>query len=131
MDESTFESLRDRIERINALYADVEPGDRYSLTYAPGVGTELALNDAPHAFLDPRPFADRQNVVAGLQVINVEHGDGGGDFGLGVEWGVDVEVLGLRMGLDEQGSAALTFQRNALGNSVGDTIQPSTIAAAR
>ncbi len=28
-------------------------------------------------------------------------------------------------------AAALTFQRNALGNSVGDTIQPSTIAAAR
>ncbi len=28
-------------------------------------------------------------------------------------------------------AAALTYQRNGLGNSVGDTIQPSTIAAAR
>ncbi len=28
-------------------------------------------------------------------------------------------------------AAALTFQRNGLGNSVGDTVQPSTIAAAR
>ncbi len=28
-------------------------------------------------------------------------------------------------------AAALTFQRNALGNSLGDTIKPSTIAAAR
>ena len=28
-------------------------------------------------------------------------------------------------------AAVLTYERNALGNSVGDTIQPSTIAAAR
>jgi hypothetical protein len=26
------------------LYRDVKPGDRYALTYVPGVGTELALN---------------------------------------------------------------------------------------
>jgi hypothetical protein len=36
--------LRPYIERLNALYQDVEPGDRYALSYAPGVGTELALN---------------------------------------------------------------------------------------
>jgi hypothetical protein len=41
---ATFESLRGRIDRINGLYEDVEPGDRYALTYIPGVGTELALN---------------------------------------------------------------------------------------
>lgn len=37
-------ALRPRIERIASLYRDVEPGDRYSLTYVPGRGTELALN---------------------------------------------------------------------------------------
>ncbi len=39
-----YEALRTRIERFNALYRDVKPGDRYALTYLPGRGTELALN---------------------------------------------------------------------------------------
>jgi hypothetical protein len=43
-DRETFESLRDRIDRLNSMYEDVEPGDRYALTYVPGLGTELALN---------------------------------------------------------------------------------------
>jgi hypothetical protein len=43
-DAATFERLRGRIDRINRLYEDVEPGDRYALTYLPGVGTELAIN---------------------------------------------------------------------------------------
>lgn len=43
-DQETFELLRDRIDRLNALYEDIEPGDRYALTYVPGVGTELAHN---------------------------------------------------------------------------------------
>ena len=37
-------SLRERIDRMNEWYEDVHPGDRYSLTYIPGKGTELALN---------------------------------------------------------------------------------------
>ena len=37
-------ALRDEIAAFNRLYRDVEPGDRYSLTYLPGSGTELALN---------------------------------------------------------------------------------------
>lgn len=45
VDDATFESLRDRIDQINALYEDVEPGDRYALTYLPGKGTELSKND--------------------------------------------------------------------------------------
>jgi hypothetical protein len=43
-DPATFQRLRDRIDRINELYEDVEPGDRYALTYVPGLGTELKLN---------------------------------------------------------------------------------------
>jgi hypothetical protein len=43
-DRGTFQRLHHRIERLNALYKDIEPGDRYALTYVPGVGTELAHN---------------------------------------------------------------------------------------
>ena len=43
-DPATFERLRRSIDRINQLYEDVEAGDRYALTYVPGIGTELALN---------------------------------------------------------------------------------------
>jgi len=43
-DPATFASLRSSIDRINELYQDVQPGDRYALTYVPGIGTELALN---------------------------------------------------------------------------------------
>jgi hypothetical protein len=43
-DRETVERLRDRIHRLNTMYEDVEPGDRYALTYLPGVGTELARN---------------------------------------------------------------------------------------
>jgi len=42
--EAEFERLRPGIEELNALYRDVRPGDRYALTYVPGVGTELSLN---------------------------------------------------------------------------------------
>jgi hypothetical protein len=39
-----FETLRKRIDALNAFYLDVKAGDRYALTYVPGIGTELALN---------------------------------------------------------------------------------------
>ena len=42
--EAEFASLRDQVEQFVNLYQAVTPGDRYSLTYVPGVGTELALN---------------------------------------------------------------------------------------
>jgi hypothetical protein len=37
--------LRPKLDRINALYRDVRQGDRYTLTYVPGRGTTLALNE--------------------------------------------------------------------------------------
>ncbi len=39
-----FQRLRPQIEAMNALYRAVEPGDRYAVTYLPGIGTELAKN---------------------------------------------------------------------------------------
>lgn len=55
--DATFDRLRPRIDQINALYADVEPGDRYALTYLPGVGTELALNGRRLGVIEGSDFA--------------------------------------------------------------------------
>ncbi len=39
-----FERLRPELDAFNALFRDVQAGDRYALTYLPGSGTELSLN---------------------------------------------------------------------------------------
>ena len=44
IDPNTLAQLRPRLEQLNTLYETVNPGDRYALTYIPGLGTELALN---------------------------------------------------------------------------------------
>jgi len=49
--------LQRRIDRINAAYKDVKSGDRYSLTYLPGRGTELALNGTPLIVIEGADFA--------------------------------------------------------------------------
>lgn len=54
---ATVASLRPRIARLNALYRDVKPGDRYALTYVPGVGTELALNGVALGTIEGADFA--------------------------------------------------------------------------
>lgn len=43
-DAATLARIRPQVDFHNALYRDVQPGDRYALTYVPGRGTELALN---------------------------------------------------------------------------------------
>ena len=57
VDSKTFDRLRPQIEFHNSLYQDVQPGDRYSLTYVPGRGTELALNGEPKGIIDGAEFA--------------------------------------------------------------------------
>jgi hypothetical protein len=57
VDSETLEKLRPRIEYHNALYRDVQPGDRYALTYLPGRGTELALNGEPLGIIPGADFA--------------------------------------------------------------------------
>lgn len=57
VDLQTYERLRPRIEYHNSLYQDVQPGDRYSLTYIPGKGTELALNGEPQGVIEGADFA--------------------------------------------------------------------------
>lgn len=56
-DPATLDRLRPKIEEQNALYIDVMPGDRYSLTYLPGRGTELALNGDPLGIIEGADFA--------------------------------------------------------------------------
>ena len=56
-DIETIEQLRPRIDYHNSLYQDVQPGDRYSLTYIPGKGTELALNGTPIGTIEGADFA--------------------------------------------------------------------------
>jgi len=58
VDETTYERLRPRIDYHNSLYEDVQPGDRYSLTYIPGRGTELALNGEPKGTIEGADFAE-------------------------------------------------------------------------
>ena len=57
LDAVAMERLRPRIDYHNSLYVDVQPGDRYALTYVPGVGTELALNGQPIGVIEGADFA--------------------------------------------------------------------------
>ena len=50
-------TLRPRIDRLHALYGPVKPGDRYALTYIPGIGTELTLNGKPRGIIEGADFA--------------------------------------------------------------------------
>lgn len=56
-DPQEIERLKTRIDYHNSLYVDVEPGDRYALTYVPGVGTELSLNGQPLGVIEGADFA--------------------------------------------------------------------------
>ncbi len=49
--------LRERLATLHAAYRDVEPGDRYALTYVPGRGTELSLNGSPLVTVPGADFA--------------------------------------------------------------------------
>jgi hypothetical protein len=53
----TLAAITGRLERFNNLYRDVEPGDRYALTYLPGRGTELSHNGQPLGRIPGDDFA--------------------------------------------------------------------------
>jgi hypothetical protein len=57
LDARSLEQLRPRVEALHEKYQDVKPGDRYSLTYRPGEGTELAKNGVPLALVPGEDFA--------------------------------------------------------------------------
>ena len=49
--------LRTRLDRIASLYPDVRAGDRLSLTYMPGIGSELAANGKVLGTVEGADFA--------------------------------------------------------------------------
>jgi len=55
--QATIKTLRPRIDQMHRLYENVKPGDRYGLTYVPGVGTELALNGQRKGIVEGADFA--------------------------------------------------------------------------
>lgn len=57
VDVQTLASLKPRVDRLNTLYHDVKPGDRYALTYVPGRGTTLSLNGVDIGTIDGEDFA--------------------------------------------------------------------------
>jgi hypothetical protein len=58
-DAETIVRLRPQLDAIDDLYEDVEPGDRYSLTYVPGLGTELALNGKSKGVIKGMEFGEK------------------------------------------------------------------------
>ncbi len=58
-----YQELEERLKKFWPLFRDVKPGDRYRLTYSPGQGTELRLNDEP---LGVVPGADFSVAYFGL-----------------------------------------------------------------
>ena len=52
-----IDRLRPRIDYHNSLYESVQPGDRYSVTYIPGIGTELARNGTVVGVIEGADFA--------------------------------------------------------------------------
>jgi len=56
-DAQTLQRIRPQIDYHNSLYEDVQPGDRYSLMYIPGRGTELALNGKTKGIIKGADFA--------------------------------------------------------------------------
>ncbi len=52
-----FAAIEERMRRLHAAYESVSPGDRYALTWTPGVGTELALNGRTLASIEGEDFA--------------------------------------------------------------------------
>ena len=57
VDHALLAGLQSRIDRFNALYRDVKPGDRYALTYMPAKGTVLELNGVELGVIEGEDFA--------------------------------------------------------------------------
>lgn len=49
-------SIQEGVDTINKAYKDVSSGDRYTLTYIPGEGTTLALNDEVLTLIESAEF---------------------------------------------------------------------------
>ena len=52
-----YQALAERLQAFCRLFQDVKPGDHYTLTYTPGNGTELSLNNRPLGSVPGSDFA--------------------------------------------------------------------------
>jgi hypothetical protein len=50
-------AVRARVDQFHGLYRDPRRGDRFTITYLPGVGTELAFNGEPQGVIPGADFA--------------------------------------------------------------------------
>jgi hypothetical protein len=57
VDAATLAALRERLDLLNRTYRDVKPGDSYTLTYVPDLGTTLRLNGAALLTIPGHDFA--------------------------------------------------------------------------
>lgn len=54
---ATLDKINDRLALINRTYRDVKPGDSYTLTYVPSIGTTLRLNGSRLVTIPGHDFA--------------------------------------------------------------------------
>lgn len=55
--EAEYTRIQEDLDRVNSWYQDVERGDRYTLTYMPGKGTQLSLNGIEQGVIPGTDFA--------------------------------------------------------------------------
>ena len=57
MSPDELDLIQKRLDRINAAYRTVNKGDRSSLSYTPGKGTTLSINQEPIVTIEGEDFA--------------------------------------------------------------------------
>jgi hypothetical protein len=57
VDQREFERIQDEIKEMAKYFVDLKPGDRFSLTYIPGIGTKFAHNDQLTGIIEGDEFA--------------------------------------------------------------------------
>ncbi len=57
VDPEVLQKLEQQIDKMNAIYQDVRPGDRYAITYIPGQGTRVAFNGQMRGTIEGADFA--------------------------------------------------------------------------
>jgi len=57
VNSETYLKIQPHIQSLNQLYRDVQAGDRYSLTYIPGKGTQLTYNTTPLGTVEGSDFS--------------------------------------------------------------------------
>ncbi len=58
INQEVLQELQERIDQVNSYFEDVEAGDRYTFSYRPGIGTEIALNGRSLGTIEGIDFAN-------------------------------------------------------------------------